>query len=157
MAELRGDIRGSQQLRVQANNRRASIATSYSPTPTVASFVPKPSVQYTEVELLEALEAVSGNLRRHMSSARHASSPHPLRNYRRKYRKVQQLHQLMSSRIAQSSVPEEDWSLDVRDLADRVFTYPSKWAPPYDLFPDEWANEPAKIKEVVRHTIMKEF
>lgn len=144
MAELMGDTQASQQLRVQANNRRATVSAFCPPTPTVVPCMPKPSVQHTEVELLEA---VSGNLRQHMSSAHHASSPHPLRNYRRKFRKVQQLHQLKSSRIEQSSVPEEDWSLDVRDLADKVFTYPSKLAPPCDLFPDEWAHELVKIKE----------
>jgi hypothetical protein len=38
-----------------------------------------------------------------------------------------------------------------------VFNYPSQLEPPYDLFPDEWANEPTKIKELVRRTIMKEY
>ncbi|KAM0918026.1 hypothetical protein ACQ4PT_009389 [Festuca glaucescens] len=92
-----------------------------------------------------------------MASARLSDSPHPLRNYRRKYRKVQNLQQQISSRIAQCAVPEEDWSLDAKDLADKVFTYANTLTPPYNLFPDEWANEPLKVKEMVRRTIMKEF
>ncbi|KAK1653685.1 hypothetical protein QYE76_071490 [Lolium multiflorum] len=63
----------------------------------------------------------------------------------------------ISSRIAQCAVPEEDWSLDAKDLADKVFTYANTLTPPYNLFPDEWANEPLKVKEMVRRTIMKEF
>jgi len=58
-----------------------------------------------------------------MSFACHATSPHPLHNYRRKYRKVQRLHQQIYSRIARSTVPEEDWSLDTRVLLDKMFTY----------------------------------
>ena len=157
VAEVKGNIQAAQQLRAKAANRRASIATLRFPTPTTVPDVPVPAVEHTEVELLEALEAISSNLRQHMSDARHASSPHPLRNYRRKYRKVQRLQQQISSRIAQISVPEGDWSLDTRDLADKVFNYPSKLEPPYNLFPDEWANEPTKIKELVRRTIMREY
>jgi hypothetical protein len=29
--------------------------------------------------------------------------------------------------------------------------------PPYNLFPDGWAYEPTKIKELVRRTIMQEY
>jgi hypothetical protein len=54
-------------------------------------------------------------------------------------------------------VAEEDWSLGARDLADKVFTYVNTITPLYDLFPDEWANEPLKIKQMVRRIIMKEF
>ena len=54
-------------------------------------------------------------------------------------------------------MPEEDWSLGAMDLADKVFTYRSTLTPPYDLFPDDWAYEPCKVKELVRRTIMKEF
>ena len=89
VAEVKGNIQAAQQLRAKAANRRASIATLRFPTPTTVPDVPVPAVEHTEVELLEALEAISSNLRRHMSDARHASSPHPLRNYRRKYHKVQ--------------------------------------------------------------------
>ena len=54
-------------------------------------------------------------------------------------------------------MPEEDWSLGAMDLADKVFTYRSTLTPPYDLFPDDWAYEPCKVKELVRRAIMKEF
>nr|CAD41631.1 OSJNBa0091D06.5 [Oryza sativa Japonica Group] len=56
-----------------------------------------------------------------------------------------------------SSVPEEDWSLDTSILIGKVCKYPSILEPPYDLFPDEWAHEPTKIKEKVRRAIMKEY
>ena len=144
--EVKGDLRAAQQLRAKATNRRATVAVTQAPIPTLTPDAPTASVQHTEVELLEALEEVSSLLRRQMSSARHASSPHPLRNYRRKYRKVQQLHQLISSRIAQCTVPKEDWSLDTTILIGKVCTYPSILEPPYDLFPDDWAHELAKIK-----------
>ena len=100
---------------------------------------------------------MSYDLRRLMANARLSNSPHPQLNYRRKYRKVQLLHQQIASRIAQSTVLEEDWSLGAMDLADKVFTYRSTLIPPYDLFPDDWAYEPCKVKELVRHAIMKEF
>jgi succinylglutamate desuccinylase len=116
-----------------------------------------PTVERTEAELLEALEAVSSNLRRYMSYARHSSSPHPLRNYRRKYRKVQRLHQQVAFRMAQSTVPQEDWSLNTGVLLNKVFTYPSTLEASYDVFPDEWAREPAKVKDLVRRTIMREY
>lgn len=157
VAEIKGDIQAAQKLRVKASNRRSSTASLRAPDPAATPKLPTPTVQHTEVELLEALEAVSDNLRRHISHARRANSPHPLRNYRRKYRKVQRLHQLVSSRIAQSSVPEEDWSLDTSVLIKKVFKFPSILEPPYDLFPDEWACEPTKIKEKVRRAIMKEY
>ena len=92
-----------------------------------------------------------------MANARLSDSPHPLCNYRRKYRKEQLLHQQIASRIAQSTMPEEDWSLGTMDLADKVFTYRSTLTPPYDLFPDDWAYEPCRVKELVRRAIMKEF
>lgn len=157
VAEIKGDIQAAQKLRVKASNRRSSTASLRAPDPAATPKLPTPTVQHTEVELLEPLEAVSDNLRRHISHARRANSPHPLRNYRRKYRKVQRLHQLVSSRIAQSSVPEEDWSLDTSVLIKKVFKFPSILEPPYDLFPDEWACEPTKIKEKVRRAIMKEY
>lgn len=157
VAEMKGDFPAAQRLRTKANNRRATTATLRAPTPTPAVETPTPTVERTEVELLDALEDVSSNLRRHMSFARHASSPHPLRNYRRRYRKVQRLHQQISSRIAQVTVPEEDWSLDTGVLLDRVFTYPSILEPPYDMFPDDWAREPNKVKGLVRRAIMREY
>jgi hypothetical protein len=43
------------------------------------------------------------------------------------------------------------------ELAHKVFTYGNTLNPPYDLFPDQWANEPSKIKELVRWAIMREF
>lgn len=92
-----------------------------------------------------------------MTNARLTNSPHPLRNYRRKYSKVQRLHQLVRSRIAQSTVPDVDWSLNAMELADKVFKYRSTLTPPYDMFPDEWAHEPNKVKLLVRQEIMREF
>ncbi|KAM0901363.1 hypothetical protein ACQ4PT_020050 [Festuca glaucescens] len=156
-AEIRGDVEASQRLRVMAINRRTGVASLRATTSTPPPALPAPTTGRTEVELLEGLEAASYNLRRLMASARLSDSPHPLRNYRRKYRKVQNLQQQISSRIAQCAVPEEDWSLDAKDLADKVFTYANTLTPPYNLFPDEWANEPLKVKEMVRRTIMKEF
>lgn len=108
VAEIKGDIRGAQQLRVKANNRRATSAALRTSTTTPPQDAPVLAVQHTEVELLEALEAVSSHLRQQMMYARRASSPHPLRNYRRKYHKVQRLHQQVSARIAQSAIPQED-------------------------------------------------
>jgi hypothetical protein len=130
VAEIKGDVQAAQRLRAKAVNRSTGAATVRVPTSTPVQEVPTPVVERTEVELLEALEAVSSNLRRHMSFARHATSPHPLRNYRRRYRKVQRLHQQISSRIVQSTVPNEDWSLDTGILLDKVFTYPSTLEPP---------------------------
>ena len=157
VADMKGDVRAAQQPRAKAVNRRAATTTLCTPTPTNVQEVPALAVERTEVELLEALEATSGDLRRKMSFARHEASPHPLRNYRRKYRKVQRLHQQISSRIAQSTVPDEDWSLDTGVVLDKVFTYPSTLEPPYDVFPDEWAHEPGKIKSLVRRMIMREY
>jgi len=45
----------------------------------------------------------------------------------------------------------------VRDLSHKVFVYPSTVEPPYNLFPDDWAYELTKVKELVRHTIMREY
>jgi hypothetical protein len=59
--------------------------------------------------------------------------------------------------MAQSTVPQEDWSLDTGVLLDKVFTYPRTLEAPYDAFPDEWAHEPAKVKDLVRHVIMREY
>jgi hypothetical protein len=87
VAEIKGNVQAAQQLRAKAANRRASIATLHFPASVPAPDGPAPTVQHTEVELLEALEAVSANLCRHMANARHSSSPHPLCNYRRKYQK----------------------------------------------------------------------
>ncbi|KAF0918695.1 hypothetical protein E2562_025821 [Oryza meyeriana var. granulata] len=157
VAEIKGDIQAAQKLRLKAANKRSSTASLRNSTLIAIPKPPAPIVQHTKVELLEALEAVSDNLCWHMSHARRACSPHPLRNYQRKYHKVQRLHQLVSSRIAQGAVPEEDWCLGAFDLADKVFKYPNTLEPPYDLFPDEWAHEPTKIKEQVRHAIMKEY
>jgi hypothetical protein len=157
MAEMKGNTEAAQRLRVQAANRRATASSVRAPTPGVEPEIPSPTTQHTEVELLEALEAVSGDLRRLMTNARLSHSRHRLRNHRRKYQKVQHLHQQISSRIAQSAVPEEDWSLGAMELAHKVFTYGNTLKPPYDLFPDQWANEPSKVKELVRRAIMKEF
>ena len=156
-AELQGDVEAAQHLRAKAANRRTGAASLRAPAVTSPAAPPTPTIRRTEVELLEGLEAASYNLRRLMTSARLSDSPHPLRNYRRKYRKVQRLQQQISSRIAQSAVPEEDWYLDAKNLADKVFTLASTMTPPYDLFPDEWVNEPSKVKQGVRHAIMKEF
>ena len=157
-ADMKGDLEAAQRLRVKAANKRAGATNlQTSATMTLPLKPPTPTPRRTEVELLEGLEAISDNLRRLMANARLSESPHPLRNYRRKYRKVQLLHQQITSRIAQSTVPEEDWFLGARDLADKVFTYRSSMTPPYDLFPDEWAYEPYKVKQLVRKAIMKEF
>lgn len=157
ITELKGDVEGAQQLRGKASNRRAQAASLYTPPKINEQDIPKPTVQRSEVELLESLEAVSSNLRRLMTNARLTNSPHPLRNYRRKYSKVQRLHQLVRSRIAQSTVPDVDWSLNAMELADKVFKYRSTLTPPYDMFPDEWAHEPNKVKLLVRQEIMREF
>lgn len=34
----------------------------------------------------------------------------------------------------------EEWSLDVRDLADKVFNYPSRLAPPYNIFCNSYVH-----------------
>jgi hypothetical protein len=91
--DIKGDVQVAQQLRMKETNTRTGAATFRTPMTPHVEEVAAPTVERTEVELLEALEALSSNLRRHISYARHASSPHPLRNYRRKYRKVQRLHQ----------------------------------------------------------------
>lgn len=121
-AEIRGDVEAAQRLRVKAANRRTGAASLHAPVATSSSAPPTSITRRTEVELLEGLEAASYNLRRLMTNARLSDSPHPLRNYRRKYQKVQHLQQQISSRIAQSAVPKEDWSLGTMDLADKVFT-----------------------------------
>jgi hypothetical protein len=59
--------------------------------------------------------------------------------------------------MVQSTVPQEDWSLDTGVLLDKVFTYHSTLEAPYDVFPDEWVREPAKVKDLVRRTIMREY
>ncbi|EEC77712.1 hypothetical protein OsI_16794 [Oryza sativa Indica Group] len=143
VAENKGDIQATQKLHTKVANRRSSTTSLRASTPTFAPKPPSPTVQHMKVELPEALEAVSDNLRRHISHARHMDSPHPLCNYRRKHHK--------------SSVPEEDWSLNTSILIGKVCKYPNILEPPYDLFPDEWAREPTKIKEKVRRAIMKEY
>ena len=45
----------------------------------------------------------------------------------------------------------------MRDLSHKVFIYPSTMEPPYHLFPDGWAYKPAKIKELVRRTVVREY
>ncbi|KAM0829813.1 hypothetical protein ACQ4PT_066636 [Festuca glaucescens] len=157
MTEMKGNTEAAQRLRVQAANRRAAATLVRAPTPGAEPEIPKPIAQRTEVELLEALEAVSFDLRRLMTNARLSRSPHRLRNHRRKYQKVQHLHPMISSRIAQSAVPNEDWSLGAMEIAHKVFTYGNTLNPPYDLFPDQWANEPSKVKELVQRAIMREF
>ncbi|KAK8457022.1 hypothetical protein SEVIR_3G115976v4 [Setaria viridis] len=59
--------------------------------------------------------------------------------------------------MAHSTVPKEDWSLDTDVLLDKVFTYPSILEVPYEIFPNKWAHEPAKIKYLVRRAIMCEY
>ncbi|KAF0929058.1 hypothetical protein E2562_015173 [Oryza meyeriana var. granulata] len=146
VAEIKRDIQAAQRLRFKAANRGSSTASLRISIPPAAPKPSTPIVQHMEMELLEALEAIFDNLRRHMSHARRAYSPHPLCNYRRKYHKVQQLHQLVSSCIAQGTVLEEDWSLGAFDLTDKVFKYPNMLEPPYNLFLDEWAHEPPRSR-----------
>ncbi|EEC77713.1 hypothetical protein OsI_16795 [Oryza sativa Indica Group] len=69
VAGIKGDIQAAQKLRTKAANRRSSTASLHASTPTSAPKPPSPTVQHTEVELFEALEAVSDNLRRHISHA----------------------------------------------------------------------------------------
>ena len=45
----------------------------------------------------------------------------------------------------------------MRDLSHKVFIYLNTVEPPYNLFPDRWAYEPAKIKELMRRTIVREY
>lgn len=45
----------------------------------------------------------------------------------------------------------------MRDLSHKVFTYPSTVESSYNLFPNGWAYELAKIKELMRRTIMQEY
>ncbi|KAF0932326.1 hypothetical protein E2562_009585, partial [Oryza meyeriana var. granulata] len=89
VTKLKGDIEGADQLRGKASNRRAHAATLQAPPQVSIEDILKPNMQRSEVELLESLEAASSNRRRLMTNARLSSSPHPLRNYRRKYSKVQ--------------------------------------------------------------------
>jgi hypothetical protein len=111
-AGINGSAEASQRLQAKAASKKAGAASLRAPTTTWR----------TEVELLKGLEDASQNLRRLVTNARSSDSPHPLRNYRRKYHKVRRLHQQMSSRIARSAVHEEDWSFVVKDLVDKAFT-----------------------------------
>jgi hypothetical protein len=42
-------------------------------------------------------------------------------------------------------------------LLDKVFTHPSTLEAPYDVFPDEWAREPAKVKELGAARVMCDY
>jgi hypothetical protein len=100
-AEIKGDEEAAQRLRVKAANRRTGVASLRVPTPTSTPTPPTPTTRRIKVELIKGLEAASYILRRQMASARLSDSPHPLRNCRRKYRKVQWLQQQISSQIAE--------------------------------------------------------
>ncbi|KAK1611872.1 hypothetical protein QYE76_035545 [Lolium multiflorum] len=137
-ASINGSTEASQRLQAKAASKKAGVASLRAPK----------TIWRNELELLKGLEDASQNLRRLVTNARSSDSPHPLRNYRRKYRKVQRLHQQMSSRIAQNAVLDEDWSFGAKDLADEVLSC--------DLLPDKRASESSSVKEVVRRAIMKE-
>jgi hypothetical protein len=81
VADIKGDVQVAQRLRMKATNTRTGAATIRAPMTPHVEEVAAPTVERTEVEMLEALEVVSSNLRRHMSYASHVSNPHPLRNY----------------------------------------------------------------------------
>lgn len=51
------------------------------------------------------------------------------------------MFRVVLTHFAQGAVPEEDWSLDMGGLADKVLNYPSKVEPPYNIFPDQWAHD----------------
>jgi hypothetical protein len=126
-----GSAEASQRLHAKAASKNAGAASLRAPTTTCR----------TEVELLKGLEDASQNLRRLVTNACSSDSPHPLRNYMRKYRKVR-LHQQMSSRVARSVVQEEDWSFGAKDLVDKVFTR--------DFPPEDGASGSSIEKEAVR-------
>ena len=117
IAEMKGNIEVAQKLRVQAASRRVGASSVCAPMPSAEPKLPTTTTRRTEVELLEALEAVSFEFRRLMANYRLSHSPHRLCNNRRKYQKVQKLHRQISSRIAQILVPEEDWSMGTLELA----------------------------------------
>lgn len=71
VVDIKGDIQAAQKLRTKAANRRSSTASLRASTPTFAPKPPSPTVQHTEVGLLEALEAVSDNLHRHIPCSTH--------------------------------------------------------------------------------------
>jgi sortase (surface protein transpeptidase) len=75
MTEMKGDTEAAQRLRVQAANRQAAAALVRAPTPGAEPEITKPTAGRTEVELLEALEAVSLDLRRLITNARLSRSP----------------------------------------------------------------------------------
>jgi hypothetical protein len=66
VADIKGDVQVAQRLRMKATNTRMGAATICAPMTLHVEEVAAPTVERTEVELLEALEAVSSNLRRHM-------------------------------------------------------------------------------------------
>jgi hypothetical protein len=96
MADIKGDAEAFQCPHAKTISKMAGAASLCAPTPTLQN----------EVELLKGLEDASQDLRRLVTNTRTSASPHPLRNYRRKYRKVQRLHQQMSSRITQNTMLE---------------------------------------------------
>jgi hypothetical protein len=79
MASIKGKAEAFQRLHAKTISKRAGAASPCALTPTLR----------TKVELLKVLEDASRDLRRLVTNARRSSSPHPLHNYRRKYRKVQ--------------------------------------------------------------------
>ena len=87
-ADMKGDVEASQHFCTKAANREASATSLHAPTTNTHSETPTPAVRLTEVDLLEDLEAACRDLRKLMANAHSSGSPHPLRNYRRKYRKV---------------------------------------------------------------------
>jgi hypothetical protein len=128
MADIKGDAEAFQCPHAKTISKMAGAASLCAPTPTLQN----------EVELLKGLEDASQDLRRLVTNTRTSASPHPLRNYRRKYRKVQRLHQQMSSRIAQNAVLDKDWSFDAKDVADKVLAC--------DLLPDKRVSKSSRVK-----------
>jgi hypothetical protein len=88
MADIKGDAGASQCLRTKAANMGQGAVSLHAPTTMSYSELPSPMTRRTEGEVLEGLEIASKDLRRLVTNARSSDSPHPLRNYRRKYRKV---------------------------------------------------------------------
>jgi hypothetical protein len=62
VADIKGDVQVAQQLRMKATNTRTGAATIRAPMTSHVEEVAAPTMERTEVELLEALEAVSSNL-----------------------------------------------------------------------------------------------
>jgi hypothetical protein len=63
VADIKGDVQVAQRLRMKATNTRTGAATIRAPVTPHVEEVAAPTVERTKVELLEALEAVSSNLR----------------------------------------------------------------------------------------------